>query len=212
MSKDYSYEYDWDDQYCYPHSNILKNKLGITDAVQIKIAEREITSLRISRAKIDPIRGNFDLKHLMAIHRYIFSDIFEWAGEIRTVNIAKGNLFCAAQYIEEQASELFSKLKAEHDLSDTASEEMPLRLSYYLSEINAIHPFREGNGRTQRLFIEYLAEKNGYLVDFSSVTDTEMIEASAQAFGCDYTMMNMLMQRITSPIAQNNCNSIHNEV
>lgn len=77
---------------------------------------------------------------------------------------------------------------------------MPCRLAYYLSEINVIHPFREGNGRTQRLFIEYLAQKNGYAVDFSHVTDAEMIEASALAFNCDYSKMNALMARITEPI------------
>lgn len=61
MNKDYSYDYDWDERYCYPHSNVLKNKLGITDAKQLLVAEREITSLRIARAKLKPIRGSFDL-------------------------------------------------------------------------------------------------------------------------------------------------------
>lgn len=197
MNKDYNYDYDWDERYCYPHSNVLINKLGIKDAQQLHVAEREITSLRISRAKMNPIKGSFDLKHLQAIHRYLFGDICDWAGEIRWVNIAKGNLFCAAQYIEAQALELFSRLHKERCLAGVRPEEMPLRLAYYLSEINVLHPFREGNGRTQRLFIEYLAEKNGYMVDFSSVTDTEMVEASAQAFGCDYTKINVLMQRIT---------------
>ena len=75
---------------------------------------------------------------------------------------------------------------------------LPLRLAYYLSEINVIHPFREGNGRAQRLFIEYLAGQNGYMVDFSTVSNTEMIEACALAFGRNYDLMNQLMQRITA--------------
>lgn len=199
MSKDYSYDYEWDERYCYPHSSVLKNKLGITDAGQLRVAEREITSLRISSAKLRPIKGAFDLVHLRAIHRYVFGDIYEWAGEIRWVNIAKGNVFCAAQFIEAQANELFSRLKQEAFLGAAAAEEMPVRLAYYLGEINVIHPFREGNGRTQRLFIEYLAQRNGYAVDFSNVTDKEMIEASALAFSCDYSRMNELMARITGP-------------
>ena len=77
---------------------------------------------------------------------------------------------------------------------------MPIRLAYYLSEINVIHPFREGNGRSQRLWIEYLAEENGYSVDFSEVTDEEMIQASAEAFACQYDCMNQLFQRITKRI------------
>ncbi|MEG2199414.1 MAG: cell filamentation protein Fic, partial [Anaerovorax sp.] len=101
MNKDYSYGYAWDERYCYPNSNVLKNKLGITDADQLRTAEREITSLRMASAKMHPINGNFDLGHLLAIHRYVFGDIYDWAGEIRWVNIAKGNVFCQVQYIEE---------------------------------------------------------------------------------------------------------------
>lgn len=200
MNKDYSYDYTWDERYCYPHSNVLKNKLGITDAEQLRTTEREITSLRIASAKMNPIKGNFDLRHLLAIHRYVFGDIYDWAGEIRWVNIAKGNVFCPMQYIEENANSLFSKLKQEAYLGETTNEGMPLRLAYYLSEINVLHPFREGNGRAQRLFIEYLAERNDFIVDFSSVTDKEMIEASALAFGCDYEKMNALMTEITAPM------------
>ncbi len=199
MTRDYSYDYEWDERYCYPHSDVLKNKLGIMDAEIFRAAEREFTSLRIARAKIEPIERGFDLKHLQKIHYFIFRDIYDWAGELRWVNITKGNIFCAAQYIEAQADELFRKLHSEKCLAAASSKELPLRLAYYLSEINVIHPFREGNGRTQRLFIEYLAEKNGYSVDFSKVTSEEMIMASDAAFGCDYTRMNALMKQITSP-------------
>ena len=123
---------------------------------------------------------------------------YEWAGELRWVDIAKGNVFCHAQYIEQNAERLFYQLYQEDCLKKTPPEKMPLRLAYYLSEINVIHPFREGNGRAQRLFIEYLAGQNGYMVDFSTVSDTEMIEACALAFGRNYDLMNQLMQRITA--------------
>jgi len=146
---------------------VLINKLGIEDAGNLHVAEREIISLRIANAKINVITGNFDSLHLRKIHRYIFGDIYEWAGEIRWVNIAKGNMFCNYEFIEQNADSLFKNLKQEDYLKDTPKEKVPLRLSYYLSEINVLHPFREGNGRTQRLFIEYLAENAGYSVDFS---------------------------------------------
>lgn len=208
MIKDYSYNYEWDERYCYPHSHVLKNKLGIMDAEKLYVAEREITSLRIASAKLHPVPGRFDLKHLMAIHRYIFGDIYDWAGELRCVDITKGNMFCHAQYIEENADSLFSRLHKEGLLKKTTSAEMPLQLAYYLSEINVIHPFREGNGRAQRLFIEYLADHNGYTVDFSTVTNIEMIEASALAFRCDYTKMNALVQRITAYTSKQNIEQI----
>ena len=91
---------------------------------------------------------------------------------------------------------MFQQLKQENFLNDVSSEDMPIRLAYYFSEINVIHPFREGNGRTQRLFIEYLAEKNGYTIDFSNITKQEMIQASAEAFACQYNKMNELFQKV----------------
>ena len=80
------------------------------------------------------------------------------------------------------------------------AENVPERLAYYLSEINVLHPFREGNGRTQRLFIEYLALNAGYRVDFSDVTPEEMIIASAESFACDYDKINLMFERITHKI------------
>ena len=203
MDRDYSYSYEFDERYCYPHSDILMNKLGIRVAEELKKAEREITSVRLANARVHKIKGNFDLQHLMDIHKYIFQDIYDWAGEIRWVNIAKGNMFCNYPFIEANAENLFRKLKQEKYLKETSENDMPLRLAYYLSEINVIHPFREGNGRTQRLFIEYLAEENGYSVDFSQVTSDEMIRSSAEAFACQYDSMNQLFQRITKKVDMN---------
>lgn len=200
MDKDYSYSYAFDERYCYPHSDVLMNKLGIQDAEELKKAEREITSLRLANARVYKIRGQFDLQHLKDIHKYIFQDVYDWAGEIRWVNIAKGNMFCNYPFIEANAESLFTKLKKEKYLKETPEQDMPIRLAYYLSEINVIHPFREGNGRSQRLWIEYLAEENGYSVDFSEVTAEEMIQASAEAFACQYDCMNQLFQRITKRI------------
>ncbi len=203
MNNNYDYSYERDHRYCYPHSNVLINKLGIEDADKLHIAEREITSLRIANAKINVIKGDFDLVHLRRIHKYIFGDIYEWAGEIRWVNIAKGNMFCNYEFIEANADSLFKKLKNENYLKDVSKDEIPLRLAYYLSEINVLHPFREGNGRVQRLFIEYLAENVGYSVDFSQVTDKQMIEASAASFLRDYAKMDEIFNAIAKPLSEN---------
>ena len=188
-----------DNQYCYPFSNVLINKLGIQSADELSTAEREITSLRIANAMINIICGKYDLRHLKAIHSYIYGDIFEWAGELRCVDISKGNLFCHYAYIGDNAKRLFEQLKTEAHLLNVPARKIPYRLSYYLGEINVLHPFRDGNGRTQRLFIGYLAENAGFDVDFSLVTPKDMIEASAESFACNYTKMDTLFQRITTP-------------
>ena len=193
----YSYEYEWDKEYCYPDSNVLINKLGIKNHDELVTAEREITSLKIAMAKAEPIKGNFDFEHLKRIHKFVFEDIYTWAGETRNVNISKGNQFCLSQNIEMYAADIFTKLKADHYLIDYDGN-IAHRLAYYLSEINVLHPFREGNGRAQRLFIEYLADHAGYKVDFSDVTADEMIIASAESFARDYDKINKMFERITS--------------
>lgn len=201
MMGDYSYSYQWDREYCYPDSNVLINKLNIQDADALHTAEREITSLRLAAAKMQPIKGQFDLKHLQKIHGYVFGDVYEWAGKLRHVDIAKGNQFCLAMNLDTYGSNLFRKLEQENYLINS-KENVPRRLAYYLSEINVLHPFREGNGRTQRLFIEYLASAAGYRVDFSQVSADEMIIASADSFACDYDSINRMFERITTPISK----------
>lgn len=203
MKEDYNYSYEFDKYYCYPNTNVLINKLDIHDAEELKKAEREITSIRIANAKINKIPGKFDFNHLKNIHRYIFQDIYIWAGETRKVNIAKGNMFCSYEFIEDNANSIFKKLKREKFINETTEKEVPISLAYYLSEINAVHPFREGNGRTQRLFIEYLAEEIGYTIDFSKVSKEEMIQASAESFICSYDSINKLFERITEPKQEN---------
>ena len=199
MSK-YDYEYIWDSYYCYPGTNVLINRLNIQDSDLLSEAERRVTALNILEIKDNPVRGKFDLKHLCDIHGAIFGDVFAWAGKLRTVNIAKGNQFCLFQHLEAYAESVFSELKAEEYLINKSADEMPERLTYYLSEINVLHPFRDGNGRAQRLFIEYLAQYAGFYVDFSFVTGKEMIEASALSFAKEYDLMIDMFKRILSPI------------
>lgn len=196
----YDYEYEWDSKYCYPDSSVLINKLELYDAKALSEAERRITSLNLLQIKDTPVHGEFDFNHLRNIHQAIFHDIFTWAGQLRTVNISKGNQFCLSQHLESYAENIFAQLKIDNFLMGKTSDEMPERLTYYLSEINVLHPFREGNGRTQRVFIEYLAQSAGFHVDFSLVDSKEVIEASALSFGKEYTMMTDMFKRILSPI------------
>lgn len=144
---------------------------------------------------INRIKGKFDFPHLKKIHYFLFCDIYDWAGEIRTVNISKGNQFCRCDYIEEQMNNLLAKLKSENYLKNLDKENAAKRLAYYLSEINVIHPFREGNGRTQRLFIEHLSHSIGYQLNFMQITKEEMLEASVRSFALDYTLMEQIIYK-----------------
>ena len=146
----------------------------------------------------NPIEGKLDFNYLKNIHKFIFGDIYEWAGTRRTVNIAKGNSFCRCEFIEEQMESIMRKLEKENYLENLNIEMLAERLAYYIGEINAIHPFREGNGRTQRMFIECLALKNGFSLDFAKISNEEMLEASVQTFNLEYKLMSKLLLRALS--------------
>ena len=186
--------------YCYPNSDVLKNKIGIQDMEKLQRLERRLTMLRILELVDKPIQGKFDLQHLCLIHRYIFQDVYDWAGEIRKVDIAKGSMFCNVKFIESQAAEIFKKLKSEDYLQGLNEENTASRLAYYLSEINALHPFREGNGRSQREFIRTLTLHIGYVINFAKVSKEEMLKASKDSFLCDYGKMEQLFKKCINQI------------
>ncbi len=181
--------------YCYPGTDVLVNKLGIQDYEKLQVIERKLTMLRILDLIDKPIKGNFDLKHLCSIHYYIFQDVYDWAGKVRTVDIAKGNRFCNVMYVETQAKEIFESLRKELFLEGLNQQKLARRLAYYFSEINALHPFREGNGRSQREFIRSLALKNGYVLNFSNISAEEMLKASQESFLCKYQAMEEIFEQ-----------------
>lgn len=202
MNEDYSYTYSWDNVYCYPNSDILKNKLNIKDKSKLNVAEREFTSLRLAEIEKNQVKGIFDLKHLQDIHRYIFQDIYEWSGKIRNVNISKGNMFCYYENILSYGELIFRKLREEDFLINTENNKIYERLSYYMSEINALHPFREGNGRVQRVFISSLGAVAGYEIDFKQVSNSEMVKISSSAFVNGHEEYNKMFEKITKKLSR----------
>lgn len=191
-----SYEYERDDYYCYPDSSVLKNKLNIDDEKALNEAEREITAIKTLELIDKPLRGELDFDYIKRLHKHLFSDIYDWAGELRKTDISKGNIFCQHELIEINAEVLFNELKAENYLEGLDKDAIVKRLAYYLGDLNTIHPFREGNGRVQRLFIRELASRVGYLVNFDGITPEEMIQASDKTFHYDYEMMEELIARV----------------
>ena len=123
-----------------------------------------------------------DRKHIKQIHKYLFEDIYPFAGEFRTENIAKGEFrFAQSEYIEPELENLLNKLKKENYLEGLDKKELAIKLAYYLAELNVLHPFREGNGRTNREFIRQLALKNGYKLDLKKVKAEQILEASIES-------------------------------
>jgi cell filamentation protein len=171
------------DPYVYPETNVLRNLRDIRDQKKLDAVEAIATARRIRELESNAASGKFDSRHIQSIHHYIFQDVYPWAGEFRTVDISKGgHLFGFSQHVVSSLNKTCEELKKERYLNGSDQRLFANRGAYYLGELNAIHPFREGNGRTQREFIRQLAVKNGHSLNWSGVTREEMISASRQSF------------------------------
>jgi cell filamentation protein len=189
-----------DDPYVDPATEVLRNKLGLSTLAELEAAEREITHAALIFLKESPVPPRYDLVHLSEIHRRIFSDIYDWAGQLRTVAIAKGSWFCLPQYIESSAADIFRALHGESLLRGLPRDAFTDRLTYYLGEVNAVHPFREGNGRAQRAFFDQLARDAGYVLDWQHLDANRNVAASAAIMGGDPApMRKMLGELVREP-------------
>ncbi len=166
-----------------PHSErgneCPKNRFGLTNYAELQALEAPLVSKRGGELEDQGITGKFDIPHLQSIHKYLFQDVFPWAGEFRVVNISKGNSnFGPAMHIHGALDDALGKLKREGFLVKLDAHNFAQRAAFYLGEINAIHPFREGNGRTQREFIRQLAVHAGHPLSWAGFTQQAMIDAS----------------------------------
>ena len=164
--------------YCYKGTNVLINLLNIRDNKTLQRAESRIVATKSFELRKNEMIGNFDVEHFIKIHKFLFEDIYPFAGKFRTENIAKGYFsFAEWEYIDTELRKLLEKLHKSNLLKNDTREELVKDLAYYLAELNVLHPFREGNGRTIREFIRELAYKNGYLLDLQKVEPSEVYDA-----------------------------------
>lgn len=157
--------------YCYPDSDVLINNKGIKDPNVLASVERMISTYNLSRLHVEPIKGNFDIEHYLMIHQFLFGELYPFAGKLRMENMTKGATpFCRPEYIHFYLNSILNKMNLNID-KVTNEEELLDLLAYCFSEINIIHPFREGNGRAQREFFrEFVNSKvkfGSYDLDYS---------------------------------------------
>ncbi|NMB96440.1 MAG: cell filamentation protein Fic [Clostridiaceae bacterium] len=164
--------------YCYKDTEVYKNKLNIRDPDNLLSIENDLTYQRLSELHIEPVRGHFGVRHLLNIHKYIFQDLYYFAGKIRKEDIIKGDTrFCSCQYIMENLNNLLLELKKNNFLIGLSINDFIEKSAFLLSELNMIHPFREGNGRAIREYYRCLALKNGYIIDWSLVDSKDLLNA-----------------------------------
>lgn len=202
--------------YAQPNDT-MKNLLGITDAEELVVAERRLTTLRVLElhdgAAPAATRGGFDAEHLRAIHQHLFQDVYGWAGTTRgdpltlegqrlqqPSTLIKGMTeFEAPGRVNAQLDRLLSQLERDDHLRGLSREAFSDRAADLFGQLNQIHPFREGNGRTQREFMLQFAAQAGHAIQFQGVTQERITLASFDASQGDPSTIRRLFAEITDP-------------
>ena len=169
-----------DDPYTYENSTVLVNKLDLRVQDELDDYEAEISNARSEEPLPD---GDLDFAHYCAVHHHLFQDVYDWAGKPRTVRMSKqGNPFCFPEHIEAQAAKLFAGLRAASFLKDLESDDFSMQAAHFLSDLNAIHAFREGNGRAQLTFVALLADNASHPLDLDKLDPELMLKAMIGSF------------------------------
>jgi len=167
---------------CYEGTSVLINKFGIRDEAELTELETVITTTKITMILSSPYDGPLDGAHYRELHRIIMGDIYDWAGCIRTVPLSKkGTGFHSPEGLETALEALFRRLADQGSFLDLPDSEYAQSIAEFYSDLNLLHPFREGNGRTQRVLITQLIERSGRHIDFSRCDKDMLMIATVYA-------------------------------
>lgn len=183
-----------DDPYTYAESTVLVNKADLRDQAELDDFEAEIS---YARSMEEIPGGNLDFEHFKAVHFHLFQDVYDWAGQPRTVRISKdGNPFCFPENIDSEARKLFKTLVQANYFADLASADFATKSAHFLSELNAIHAFREGNGRAQNTFFALLAEHAGQHLDFEKLDPDVWLAVMIESFNGDEAPLAVAIEQL----------------
>lgn len=172
------------DPYIDPETGILRNLVNARSAEELAGFEADLTAGRtIQLQASDLVPPTRDLTELRSLHRHIFQDLFDWAGEIRTIDMRRGQgkFFAPCVGIESNAFHVFTALSEKDHLQGLPRDDFIRELADFYDQLNFIHPFREGNGRTQRLFWSRLSHDAGWVLDWRPIHGEQLDEVSRAA-------------------------------
>ncbi len=179
---------------CYPGTDVLKNRFGLRDDKDLNEVEHYLSNK--AAETLDFQEPPYSLDTLKNIHRTLFSDIYSWAGEIRTVKISKGNTqFCIPGRIEPEAVKAFNKMADANWFVGYPRDALVVAVAKAYGTLNVIHPFREGNGRSQRILFEWIIINAGYGISWWKVDQDEWIQANIGSFYGDDTHLIAVFDR-----------------
>lgn len=183
-------------KYTYKDSDVLKNKLNIKSEEKLKEYETKMVAFKLTTIRKQNFEKTFDEKHLKFIHYYLFCDIYDFAGEYRLENITKENfLFSQYQFIESNIKEIMKKIDVTN-LKSLSFEKLIKELSCVMTDLNVLHPFREGNGRATREFVRELLEELGYEINWYLIDYNDILKASIKAVIDDSEQIELLRNSI----------------
>ena len=190
------------DVYCYPETTVLRNKWNVSDAAKLAEIEDLYSRQRIAEIYAEHVvGGRKGFAHFKKIHQDIFQDVYKWAGKIRTVRVHKGTTtFSYPENIEAEAERIFGCLKEERFLRGLDKTQFVKRIAWYIGELNALHPFREGNGRTLRVFIWLVGIDAGWNLEFETVDQSQWLHACILSFQGNMLLLEELVDAIVSQI------------
>ena len=182
--------------YTYKGTNVLKNKLNIKSEEKLKEYETKVVALKLASIDKANIKRTFDKNHLINIHKYLFEDVYDFAGKYRKENITKENFrFSEYYYIEDNIDYVFNKIKID-ELKKLSFDELIKKLSEIMTDLNVLHPFREGNGRTTREFVRELLNELGYDIKWFKIDYNDILKASIKAVVDDSEQIELLKKSI----------------
>lgn len=181
------HEARWDGYLLSPGSTVLRNKIGVVTADGLRAAENDLLEFRLTELRSSPrlVSRTYDLAHLRSLHFQLFQDIYQWAGELRTVGIAKGDgddtSFIPPLEIERPVAHVATRIAESDCLRDIAGQDLVDEVTYLYDYLNFAHPFREGNGRTQREFFAQLAAESGHGLEWGGIQMSTLHSACHRA-------------------------------
>ena len=183
--------------YCYQDTDVLINKLNIHEKDELKKAEEEFTAVKQLALLQEPIKGRFTKTHLLRIHRFLFEDVYPFAGYIRKEQISKGDtMFYPPHLIERELERIFKDIHAKELLAEKNQKKQIQNLSQIMAELNMIHPFREGNGRSIRELIRCMALKYELHINWGNTDRETLIHAAIAAVDDNMAFCDVLTQCI----------------
>lgn len=196
-----------DDPYALPNGT-LRNRLGATTPEQLSVLEANLSTVRARAIAVSLPGPPFTFETLRDIHRSLFQDVYEWAGEARTTTLAKREFddprspvqaFAQPEAIEPQMKAAFALLAARGNLERLSASDFGQGAAELLAALNHVHFAREGNGRTNRLLLSAVASNAGHELDFSIVTRERMVAVSVQSHKGDVSSMRRMFDEMLDP-------------